>query len=553
MSVIRPFQRALTALLPHQGNTRVLIPNRQGSTIPLFGYRFDGATMYAQTTGGFVPGGFPFTIACVAYAEELPEAAASHRVWTGLTDSVHFRQSDVNGYVLALGTGTASTRAGGAIERRMQIVGRCSPEDTILSIDGVSGTVGTPADIGSGNTGLTTLAANIDGTDLFFPGWVSRVLCIDRSPLQNRIVPYSTTNRWANTGTLANASAAFIIEFDWVRQEASGTGSLRILGNSDETSRIVLADTGNFNPNNFILVVGGQNLTIANALEGIAIGQSARYRVEKIAPAGPAQLFIDGRLVGATSPYVDANDFELDQLGSAGGTNPFRGGLGNIRLQNLTTGEEWFWPMDEASGNARQVIAQQNVFVRVAEVGVCEVVENNGVYTCTGFSTGANRADIRGANELINLATYKSTVRLKALPGEAGKDIQLQLTRTSGGAFIEETQQVTLTDEYQDIEIGPLEFTDPLNQQVSVRLQEGISNPVTGCVLTDPRIELSYDGVWNGEPDRVLREDRSVIWPCNEGTGDQFLAYDGTGARSPGNDMTIVGFNENNWQRVGEL
>jgi hypothetical protein len=552
MSVIRPFQRALTAVLPHQGNTKVLIPNRQGSTIPLFGYRFDGVSMYAQTTGGFVPGGFPFNIVCVHQLEEYP-ASGFMRMFTGLQN---FQQRVTSAGTLQLftGTGTSSAHNNYALNQRHETNARFTQENTVLVFDGEDGPDATPVVIGEPTVGLTTLAANQVGASEFFKGWVARVLCIDRSPLQNRIVPYGAAQIWADNGTVANASNAFIIEFDWVRQEASGTGSARVLGNSDETSRIVVADTGNVNPNNFILVVNGQNLSIANGLEGIAIGQSARYRVEKIAPAGPAQLFIDGRLVGATSAYADTNEFDLDQLGSAGGSNPFRGGLGDIRLQNLTTGAEWFWPMDEASGNARQVIAQENVFINVAEVGACEVVENNGVYTCTGFgASAADRADIRGINELLDLRTYKSTFRLKALPGEAGKDIQVQLTRQAGGSVIAQTQQVTLTDEYQDIELGPLEYTDPLNQQVSVRLQSGIANPVTGCVLTDPRIELSYDGVWNIEPDRVLREDRSVIWPCNEGTGDQFLAYDGTGARSPGNDMTIIGFNENNWQRVGEL
>jgi hypothetical protein len=157
---------------------------------------------------------------------------------------------------------------------------------------------------------------------------------------------------------------------------------------------------------------------------------------------------------------------------------------------------------DVTADEARFVGARrvENLVTVVTRSGAATILKTaSDEWTLDGLDTSpANRASIRGLVGIdISGRDLRGIIELKALAGEAGKDIQVQLRRTTGGGG-GATHTITLTDEWQRIATDIPTFTAG-SITLDFRLFGSTTNNVTGCFMKQPSLE-EYTGQANQNP-----------------------------------------------------
>lgn len=145
------------------------------------------------------------------------------------------------------------------------------------------------------------------------------------------------------------ANDDFRLSYAWIRQETSGTDESDMLGTVSADHYVKMHDTDG---NNVQIRCSGANKNYSGTpLDAIAVGEMVQVEHSRI--SGLHDLGLNGVFVGASAGTQNA--FSIERLcGRLGGGRSIKAGgpMGNILLENLTTGESWYWPLDEGAGTA---------------------------------------------------------------------------------------------------------------------------------------------------------------------------------------------------------
>lgn len=317
-------------------------------------YEFDGSTMYA-TIPDWTPNGLPFEVSVEAIPLTVDGTVQRLYGTTGIGPYAELQAStNVPRPVFrnTSGSGRAVTGAPAAV------VGQNITMNTVLN--GASAPTQWLATINNFVNGLTDTAAvgaaqvlNLIGASpaasSHFHGPIWNLRLADNSPLQNRYVCYGNGSRYVQLENPIVLEGDFEIEFDWIRQDGTGTASAAVLGSTIDDTYLDIWDSGSAAPGRLRIRIGGGNGLIENAYANVAIGQHCRSKLVRTGTSN--ELFIDGVSVGSATR---AGTARIDLIGSivAGGGRqiPTNSTLQNVIIRDLGRSLTWEFKLDEGAG-----------------------------------------------------------------------------------------------------------------------------------------------------------------------------------------------------------
>jgi hypothetical protein len=385
-------------------------------------YTFDGLAMYAAMLA-WIPNGLPFdvsvegTLLTVDLTNRRLLSAAGNvpgYLYNQATTDLRMNYAALDAAVtpLAMGTVVAS--------EPFKIQGRFEGGGSAGVRDGVQTSVNAKLSESFEANGIAVIAANIGGNTNFWHGPIKQLKLIDRSPIQDTSAQMGDNVRYGELPLMAiPASDDFTVSFDWLREDRDGVSAQRALNNETDSNSILLTDTANANPDRFSLVINGLFVNAANALERIALGQHCH--IDCIVTKGDTRmaLLIDGEQVAAVVSANVTNDWAVDEIGSSQAASTLAAGaaIQNLSVTNNSTGERWFYPLDEGTGavinNTDPVTGPEGAGQWLPDASwkefedntryyaMDEGVDGGGIFRCVdgnGVSTPANDATIANYN-----------------------------------------------------------------------------------------------------------------------------------------------------------
>ena len=320
----------------------------QRSRVTPKAYHFDGSTMYAVLGTPWEPLGQSYSMEITGETDDVVNAASAigsenTRGISVLFGGAGYSYLDVDGLV------DNSTVAGLDPDKVYTFKAEGDSSGTKLVVQNV--VTGATAAVAKtvGQDDVVRIGNSSAGTSYWGgPLWGLRLT--DDSPLQNRTVMVGNNARYVQLNNAINLPFAdgFEIEFDYLRQDFNGTASARVVGEDTLDDYIQLNDSGNVNPNAIIFRSDSISRLFADALEDIAQGQHCNIR---LAFDGGSALtcFVDGVAKGGTLGAPSGTEVNFNRLYRGdSATNMVNSGaaIGNVRFENLTTGDTWFYALE---------------------------------------------------------------------------------------------------------------------------------------------------------------------------------------------------------------
>ena len=308
-------------------------------------YEFDGATMYA-TIPDWTPNGLPFEVSVEAVP--LTVDGTVKMVVHGTSGNHYISQHSANlGRYRSEGNAApisiidnASISEGKPVDWVMNAAPDGTQFENVSSGDSVDVSIASP---------LAYVAANNVGAQPFHgPIWNLRLT--DNSPIQDTDACFGDANRYVQLQAPIVLAGDFEIEFDWIRQDGTGTGTVWLFGAEGSTASIIsVYDSGHAATANRLNVrAGGEDYIFDNALSDVALGQHFNVRV--VRSGGQAELFVDAASKGTVA--ASNGTMTIDQICAGNTSNqlPTNSALQNIRIRDLTEGRSWEYKLDEGAG-----------------------------------------------------------------------------------------------------------------------------------------------------------------------------------------------------------
>lgn len=323
-------------------------------------YTFDGTTMYANFPG-WTPNGLPFSVEVSAVLLSdingtlVGSASASTQApyyakSTGAVESMGWTRTDAS-----VGIFVGPDPAHGLNEPNTYIF-TATAENSISSRNGVDGNVyGPPAALSSDSVPIGAIASR-SNTGVLNPwhGPIYNLKLTDNSPLQNRYTLDGDGVRYVSIPAFSWGDADEIsLRASVIRRDSTaGESSVAVLGLlGDGTTYLMMRDSNHpTQPNAVLFSVNGALYLVNNALQNVAQGQHIDLRV--YTDAGVTYVEVDGGLIGSAAHPIGASSFDMIGAWSTGpfGQIPINSALGDVILENLTTGEYVEYRIDEGSG-----------------------------------------------------------------------------------------------------------------------------------------------------------------------------------------------------------
>lgn len=385
-------------------------------------------------------------------------------------------------------------------------------------------------------------------------------------PLYNRSTLDGNGARYITIPKFQSASGAEALRWKMsgIRADTpAGNSSVRWLNGSGTGSYLLLNDSGHANPNDVFVAIGGGR-TWTGALASVAQGE--HFELEVVSTDGAnVDLLINGVSQGAQT--LPSAAWDIDSLyGYSTSALPDGAAMGNVILENLTTGEAVGYKVDEGEGDI--VYAYEVVNGEISDIKKADGPETllNGDFSQgeTGWnfpgvgngswsvvngqavSVGSTSNDFLiaegSALEVGKIYRYEFDILHKSGAssyvsiggnGSEGRINNPPLGRNVGYA-------VALSTESLRINCPNLnELT--IDNITVVEVQHGIITPDADWTLQP---EYSNDGEWTPDTDWQFIEDNSRFYPMNEGSGSTIKnVLDDSGAT----DGTIVNADDGNW------
>jgi len=313
-----------------------------GSGIP-YVYNFDGSTMYATMGTGWEPLGLPYSIEFTAITDDV--GAGAYAVAKDTKGVGVFSNSGIYTYLNINAVGDSSSVSSLLPDTQYTYVVTADGEGTTLTVvtDGNIGEVSKT--VGQGD--LTTIGATGVPAS-YWGGAIWGLRLTDDSPLQDRTVMQADGDRYVQLNTTIALDTDFEIEFDYIRQDRTGTNATRIIGSTDGSSYVALYDTGSALAGYIRVDFGANFKQSTDALTGVAIGQHVNIRLRSV--GDQFDCYVDGVLKDDDSTTRPVGSLEIDQLYQGGVNTAEAGsGLGNVKVTDLTTGDTWIYALEDES------------------------------------------------------------------------------------------------------------------------------------------------------------------------------------------------------------
>lgn len=373
-------------------------------------------------------------------------------------------------------------------------------------------------------------------------------------PLWNRATLDGDGTRYIEIPEFRTESTENVrIKGAWIRRDRTGTDRTFLLGDDTKFGSFVVAyDSGYATPNDFgFQYDNAAGTTWVGALTDIAQGQHFDWEV--VAGSSTVELFINGESKG--SQGLSRNVFLANVLCRANADRvlPSGSAIGNVILENLTTGDYVEYRIDEGSGIAvkaydrdgneigdgANLYYQQDALFELEQ----DWTVNNGLLDKTGGSFGR-------AYCTDSLAESGKRYRVQGTVTKRGGG-NVRLSVESGAALLD----VSASGQIDEIVVADVDGRFNFNGgtfdgSVISTINEVPHGTITPDASWTMQPEYSNDGAWTPDADWQFFEDNSRYYPLSEGYGSGGVveAYDLEGNPVPANNGAYQGYADGQWR-----